>query len=192
MDSKTEELKEIVNKYFEELDHKSLDQVLKICHYESYGHKQILQRPGKKDKTLFIILKGSARAYVINDKGQELNCHMRSEGFLFGDPKAFSDQAQELFIEAIGEVEILKFNVLELEDLGTKNPVIMNFYLKMLKEVVMTLSHRVHSFVTMNSTERYLDLIQWNPLYLETAYDKHISTFLGIKPLTLHRIKKSL
>ena len=122
MDSKTEELKEIVHKYFEELDDKSLDQVLKICHYESYGHKQILQRPGKKDKTLFIILKGSARAYVINDKGQELNCHMRSEGFLFGDPKAFSDQAQELFIEAIGEVEILKFNVLELEDLGTKNP----------------------------------------------------------------------
>ena len=68
----------------------------------------------------------------------------------------------------------------------------MNFYLKMLKEVVITLSHRVHSFVTMDSTERYLDLVQWNPLYLETTYDKHISTFLGIKPLTLHRIKKSL
>ena len=44
----------------------------------------------------------------------------------------------------------------------------------------------------MTPKERYIDLIKQNPMYLKTTFDKHIATFLGIKPLTLHRIKKSL
>ena len=66
----------------------------------------------------------------------------------------------------------------------------MDFYLSLLKEIILTLSYRLNTFVTMTSEERYLDLIHWNPILIESTYDKHLASFLGITPLTLHRIKK--
>ncbi len=43
----------------------------------------------------------------------------------------------------------------------------------------------------MTPKERYIDLINWNPKYLKSTFDKHIASFLGVTPLTIHRIKKS-
>jgi len=184
------QIKQLVKKYFPYLSNKDVDLFISISQYEVFNNKEIILKGGRKDKFLFLILQGSARSYVIDEKGNELNCHIRSEGFMFGDPKVFGDDKQPLNSEAIGETHILKYSIEELESLGYKNPEIMNFYLNILKEVILVFSHRIDTFVTMNSKERYLDLIQWNPLFLKSTFDKHIASFLGIKPLTLHRIKK--
>lgn len=184
------QIKQLVKEYFPYLSNKDVDLFISISQYEVFNNKEIILKGGRKDKFLFLILHGSARSYVIDEKGNEINCHLRSEGFMFGDPKVFGEDIQPLHSESIGETHILKYNIEELESLGYKNPEIMNFYLNILKEVILVFSHRIDTFVTMNSKERYLDLIQWNPLYLKSTFDKHIASFLGIKPLTLHRIKK--
>jgi hypothetical protein len=44
----------------------------------------------------------------------------------------------------------------------------------------------------MTPEERYLDLISWNPILIESAYDKHLASFLGVTALTISRIKKKL
>lgn len=185
-----QQIKKLVKRYFPNLKNKEVDLFINISNYEIHNNKKIILKGGRKEKVLFLILKGSSRAYYIDEKGNELNCHFRSEGFMFGDPKVFGNGIQPLIMEAIGETHILKYNIEELEALGYKNPKIMHFYLNILKEVILTFSHRIDSFITMNSKERYLDLLQWNPKYLKSTFDKQIASFLGIKPLTLHRIKK--
>ena len=76
-----------------------------------------------------------------------------------------------------------------LEKTALNNPQMMIFYLNLMKEIIMVFSSRIHTFVTMNAAERYDHLIQWNPLYLKSTYDKHLASFLGITPLTFHRVK---
>jgi CRP-like cAMP-binding protein len=184
------QIKQLVKNSFPYLKNNDVDLFISISKYEIFNNKEIILKGCRTDKLLFLILKGSARSYFIDEKGHELNCHLRSEGKMFGDPKVFGEEIQPLHCEAIGETHILKYSIEELESLGYKNPEIMNFYLNILKEVILVFSHRIDTFVTMNSKERYIDLIQWNPLYLKSTFDKHIASFLGIKPLTLHRIKK--
>ncbi|WP_250434814.1 Crp/Fnr family transcriptional regulator [Hanstruepera flava] len=186
------EIKQLVKKYFPYLKNKEIDIFLKMSTYEVYDNKDIILKGGRTDKFLFLILKGSSRAYSIDEKGQELNCHLRAEGYFFGDARVFEDKEQILNAEAIGETHILKFNIDALEKKGYQNPKIMAFYINILKEVIAAFSHRIHTFVAMTSEERYLDLIDMNPDYLKSTFDKHIASFLGIKPLTLHRIKKKL
>jgi len=185
-------IKELVSKYFPDLKNKEIDIFLNITEYQFVKNKKIILKSGKADKNLIFILKGVARAYSINDKGQELNDFIRAQGHLMGDTKVFGDDAQMLNIESIGEIHFLKFDISELEALGYKNPEIMKFYLNFLKEIILTLSYRLNTFVTMTSEERYLDLIKWNPILIESTFDKHISSFLGIKPLTLYRIKNKI
>ena len=68
----------------------------------------------------------------------------------------------------------------------------MNFYLSILKEMILTFTYRLNTFITMSPKERYIDLLRWNPILIESSYDKHLASFLGIKPLTIYRIKKKL
>ena len=186
------EIKQLVKKHLPYLRSKEIDLFLKISDYEVFNNKEIILKGGRYDKYLFLILKGCSRAYLINEIGHELNCHLRAEGFFFGDARVFETKPQILNAEAIGETHILKFNIEELEAIGYKNSKIMELYINILKEVITALSHRTYTFVSMTPKERYLDLIKQNPMYLKTTFDKHIASFLGIKPLTLHRIKKAI
>lgn len=186
------QIKQLVKEYFSYLNSKEADLFISISQYEVFKNKELILKSDRLDKYLFLILKGCSRAYFINDNGHELNCHLRAEGYFFGDARVFENIPQILNAEAIGETHILKFNVEELESIGYKNHKIMLFYVNILKEIISALSHRTYTFVSMTPKERYIDLIKQNPMYLKTTFDKHIATFLGIKPLTLHRIKKSL
>ena len=184
------EIKNLISSYFPYLKEKEIEVFLTISNYRSAKNKEIILKADKTDKNLVFILKGVARAYCINDKGQEINNFIRAQGHLMGDAKVFGDEIQVLNIESIGEIHFLKFDISELEVMGYKYPEIMKFYLNFLKEIILTLSYRLNTFVTMTSEERYLDLIHWNPILIKSTYDKHLASFLGITPLTLHRIKK--
>lgn len=184
------EIIDLIIKYFPKLGEEAIDIFLSIAKYQHANNKEVILQKGKSNKNIIFILKGVARAYELDDKGEELNNFIRAEGHLLADAKVFSDEVLTLTIESIGDIHFLKFNIQELERIGYGNPEIMNFYLNFLKEIILTLSYRLNTFVTMTAEERYLDLITWNPILLETAFDKHLASFLGITPLTIHRIKK--
>jgi hypothetical protein len=184
------EIKGLIIKYFPNLEDSVIKVFLSISEYHLAKNKEVILKNDKTNKNLIFILKGVARAYSVNDKGQELNDFLRAEGHLMGDAKVFGNAIQTLNIESIGNIHFLKFNIIELETLGFEDPRIMRFYLNFLKEIILTLSYRLNTFVTMTPEERYLDLTNWNPILLETTFDKHIASFLGITPLTIHRIKK--
>jgi CRP-like cAMP-binding protein len=191
MELANENIKQLVSAYFPSLEDKEIDIFLSICSYGKATNKELILKKGRSDNTLLLLLKGSARAYQVNPEGKEITNHLRSEGHIFGEARVFSDDLQVLNIEAIGKVHFLKFNVNQLEELALKNPKLMQFYLGFLKEVILTFSHRINTFVAMTPKERYIDLINWNPKYLKSVFDKHIAGFLGVTPLTIHRIKKS-
>ncbi len=185
------ELKDLITKFYPILQDNEIEQFLTIAEYKKVKKKELLLKSGRTDKYVILILKGSARAYSIDDNGDELNNYIRPEGHLIGDARVFGNNIDQILnIESISILHYLKFDISQLESLGYDNPKLMTFYLGFLKEIVVTLSHRVHTFVTMTSKERYEDLVKWNPNYLESTSDKNIASFLGVKPLTLHRIKK--
>tara|TARA_B100000809_G_scaffold142735_1_gene140229 strand:- start:4056 stop:4649 length:594 start_codon:yes stop_codon:yes gene_type:complete len=179
-------------KFYPNLKKKEIDLFLCMSEYHFSKNKEIILKSERKDKNLILILKGVARAYSISENGEELNDFIRAEGKVTGDSRVFGDAKQILNIEAIGEIHYLKFNINKLEALGYENPEIMQFYLTILKEIILTFTYRLNSFITMTPKERYLDLLRWNPILIESSYDKHLASFLGIKPLTIHRIKKNI
>ena len=186
------EIQDLLTNFYPNLKEKEIDSFISISKYHFAKNKEIILKSGRRHKNVILILKGVARAYSLNKKGEELNDFIRAEGKLMADARVFGDDIQILNIEAIGEIHYLKFNISKLEALGYNNPELMKFYLNILKEIILTLSYRLNTFVAMTPKERYIDLLQWNPILIESSYDKHLASFLGIKPLTIHRIKKNI
>lgn len=183
------EILDLLIKFYPDLEEKEARLLMSIGTYKVFKSKEIILKRGRTDKKFFIALKGSSRSYTIVD-GVELNCHLRSEGFLMGDAGSFDETPLSLLdTEAITDSHVLIFDFGELEQIALENPKMMTFYLKMMKEIIVVFSHRINSFVTMNAKERYDHLMQWNPLYLKSTYDKHLASFLGMTPLTFHRVK---
>lgn len=184
-----EEIKELLGKYYPNLSSDGINILLDISVYKKFKSKEVILKKGRNDQKLFIILKGSARSYSIVN-GEELNCHLRSEGFIMGDAVSFyPDKAAILETAAISNCDVIIFDIGELEKISYENKEIMKFYIEIMKEIIVVFSHRIRTFVTMNSSERYDDLMNWNPLYLKSTFDKHLASFLGMTPLTFHRVK---
>lgn len=186
------EIKNLIATYFPDLEEEIITAFLSITQYKSANNKELILKSGKPDNILIFILKGVSRAYTINEKGDEINNYIRAEGHLMGDARVFGDEELILNTEAIGKVHYLLIDMIEFENLGYKNPKLMKFYLSFLKEIILRLSYRLNTFVAMTPEDRYLDLIKLNPILIETVFDKDIASFLGITPLTIHRIKKGI
>lgn len=186
--SKTE-IQDLLLKFYPFLEENGTKLLMSISNYKIFKSKEIILKKGRTDKKVFLALKGSSRSYTTID-GVEFNCHLRSEGFIMGDPTSFDEnRISDLDTEAITDSHVLIFDLGELEDIALKNPKMMTFYLNIMKEIIVVFSNRIRSFVSLNASERYDHLIQWNPLYLKSTYDKHLASFLGISPLTFHRAK---
>jgi len=189
MEFSESKIRDLLVNFYPLLKGKEAKILMSISTYRTFESKDIILKKGRVDKKFFITLKGSSRSYAVVN-GVERNCHLRSEGFLMGDAKSFEEgQVSQLDTEAITDCHVLIFDMGELEEIAFKNAKMMQFYLNLMKEIIVVFSHRIHSFVTMNATERYDDLMKWNPLYLKSTYDKHLASFLGVTPLTLHRVK---
>jgi CRP-like cAMP-binding protein len=186
------EIKKIISKAYPYLSDKEMELFMSISKYSIIKNKKLIFKGGRLNKNVFFILKGNVRIYNVKEDGVELVKHLRSEGTVCGDTNVFTEKIQTSNIEAIGDTHVLKFSVDDLEKLGFNNHEMMVFYLNLLKEILLVFSYRIDSFVSMTPKERYLDLIKWNPSYLDSTFDKHVASFLGITPLTLYRIKKSI
>jgi signal-transduction protein with cAMP-binding, CBS, and nucleotidyltransferase domain len=148
------EIQDLLLKFYPYLTKKEVEILMSISTYKAFKSKEIILKSGRKDKKFFITLKGAARSYTIVD-GHELNCHLRSEGFLMGDAVSFGDnQVSQLDTVAITDSHVLIFDLSKLEEIAYENPPMMKFYIFLMKEIIVVFSHRIHTFVTMTATER--------------------------------------
>jgi CRP-like cAMP-binding protein len=163
--------------------------LLRIGTYQHCQNRTKIITKGEKTKTIFFILSGMVRGYFMNEKGEEKNIFLRPEYTLTGAPDTlFSNLATKYTFEAILETHILKFDFNEFQNLSQSHPNLTQIYIDALQENVQTLILRVESLIDKSPEERYDALLQQNPHFFQTAFNKHIANYLGITAVSLSRI----
>ncbi len=193
MNFSKKKIKEILTEKLPGLNQDDIEIFLNISTYLKKDNKEIIIKSSTKSKKAFLILKGTIRGFIINNKGFENNVLMRSEGIFVGDSRRlFNDEPQNITFSTIEESHILLFNFKDFEALAKSNPNFLQLYINILKGAIVRLAYRVETLTTMTGEERYLDLIALNPRFLEKAHDKYVANYLGITPVSLSRIIKKL
>jgi len=185
------QIKQVFIKLLPNLPISGIDSVLKISSYSVKENKKIISKSGNHAKKVFLILKGSVRGFTLNEDGTEKNVLLRSSGSFISDAIGlFKNKPQRYTLETIGETHLLTFNFNDFEALAYENPVILKLYLAILKKAILRLTYRVDSFITMTHEERYLNLRKLDPVFLRSAYSKHVANYLGMTPVSLSRVMK--
>jgi len=191
MELKEKEIRSTLIKLLPNLPISGINNLLKISEFVKKENKEIISKSGNHSKKVILILKGSVRGYIINEDGTEKNVLLRSAGIFIADAIGlFKNKPQRYTFETIGKTHLLIFDFKDFEDLAYQNPIILRLYLSILKEAILRLTYRVESLITKNNEDRYLDLLKLDPVFLRSAYSKHVANYLGMTPVSLSRIIK--
>ncbi len=150
-------------------------------------------REGDIENYLSFIVSGSVRLYTITNAGEDISIEFATANNFASSYSSFVSQTpSNLYIEALDDTLLLSINNADLyecyrisptgERLGRLNA---ECYLSYKEE-------RQISLLSKSATERYLELLEQNPELLQLAKLQHIASYLGIKPESLSRIRKSI
>lgn len=165
--------------------------LLEVAKYEKFNNKAVIIQPGQFAPNFYFILKGTVRAYFIEDSGVEKNIFLKPEFNFIGSPNSlFEDLPAKNTFEAVQATSLLIFPKSKFLQLVETNSAINKMYITVLVENVQTLIFRVEMLATMTPEERYQALLERSPILFQKAFNKHIANYLGITPNSLSRIIK--
>jgi CRP-like cAMP-binding protein len=139
------------------------------------------------------IKKGLMRAYQLKPNGDEITILLRWESQFVGSYDTIMWQKPSRFIfQAMEDTTLTETDYNLVQEMADRNSSIgayrSIFQVDMLKEA----TDRIESFVLLSPTERYLKLIHEKPDIANRVPDKYLSTYLGITPVSLSRIRKRI
>lgn len=185
-----EKLKEAIMAYYP-IDAEAWNKVESSITFKSYKKGHFLVSEGEKEDKIYFLVSGISRNFFVrNDKEFTIDFHFEGDfvtgyySLITGDPSLIT---VELITDA--QVAIMPFSLIK-EGYATSvkaanlGRVIAEMqYVKRLKKEM--------DLMAMNAEERYLKLMNFRPELSKKISVKHISSYLGIQPESLSRIRKN-
>lgn len=142
---------------------------------------------------VYLLLSGVIRCYLSTESGKEYNKSFYFPTSFMGALTALVKKQPSRFVfESISECELYEVDYLQLMELYEKNTTLKVFYSKVLEMVYMQYEKRLVDLISLDATQRYLELRKQNPNIDRLISQYHIASYLGITPVQLSRIRKKI
>ena len=148
---------------------------------------------GKLAHDVGLLLEGNMRHYYTRD-GQEKTTYFYFEGhFVSGYLSCITRTPSQLTIEAMTDCRLITFRYSDLKALYERSHTWERFGRLIAEYIAIGLEERMTGLLMLSPEERYMQLVQGNKTkILERVPQHYISSYLGITPVSLSRMRKRL
>jgi CRP-like cAMP-binding protein len=155
--------------------------------------KQYLLQEGDVCKHSAFVEKGSLRAYVLDENGDEHITAFALEGWAISDIPSFMKQAPAtLNIDALEDCELVVTSKAAHDELMKKMPKYETYMRIMVTNAYMALQQRMISMISLPIEERYKFFAQMHQNLFQRVPQHMIASFMGLSPQTLSRIRNRI
>lgn len=145
---------------------------------------------GQMNQRSFFVGSGCLRIYFITEDGQEATRYLAFENnFATALCSFISNEPSLEFIQALEPTELLYISGQDFYHLLEIIPAWEKFYRYYLENAYVTNTNRLMSFLTLDATERYKQLMDINPKIIQRLPNRIVATYLNISQETLSRLK---
>lgn len=154
---------------------------------------QFLLRENEISRNTFFVEKGLLRQFSIDKKGKEHTLHFAPENWFVAEREsAYCHQPSVYSIQALEDSELVLIDEPFIQELSHKIPGFSEFNNRLLHNHIRHLEHRINLLLSASAEERYLKFIEMYPDILLRVPQIMVSSYLGITPESLSRVRKEL
>ncbi|MCF6279940.1 MAG: Crp/Fnr family transcriptional regulator [Flavobacteriaceae bacterium] len=175
------------------LSQKSEIELRKISSKKKYSKKTILCKIGQIPKKAYFIEEGLIRSFMISPKGNEYNRSFFIKGEFTAAFTSLIHNTPSLYtIECLTDCTFIEFDYKKLITLMETYNDIGIIYRKYIENLYVFYTNRNIDFLTLNATQRYLNLRKRIPQIDAIISQKKIAGHLAITKVQLNRIRRKL
>ncbi len=175
------------------LPKKSIDNFVKILTKKKYLSKEQISKIGDIPTKISFLESGIARLFMISPKGNEYNKVIFKSGDFIGSLSALIKNEPSIYtIECLTDCSTIECEYSDFITLTESDNNLGILHRKNLEKLYITNHNRNIEFLTLNATERYLNLRKRIPNIDNLIPQKQISNHLAITPIQLSRIRRKL
>ena len=150
-------------------------------------------RESETCKEVAFILSGIFRSYYILSNGEQITyCITFPHTFITAYSSFITGQGTPENIQALTPVELMLVSKDNLDQLASKNNNWMKLLKVMAEQQYIELEKRIFQLQATNAAQRYRDLINNQPEYIQEIPLQYLASFLGITQRHLSRIRKEI
>ncbi len=155
--------------------------------------KHYLLQEGDVCKYTAFVEKGILRTYTVDDKGAEHILQFGMEGWWSADLYSFFTKEPSVFnTEAVEECELLLITQPSWDLLLEKIPAFERYFRILLQNNLIATQRRLIGSLSETAEQKYLNLIQVFPDFVQRVPQHMIASYLGITRETLSRIRSQM
>lgn len=153
--------------------------------------KKTILKQGSICTKIWFLLSGSIRMYRIEDK-KDITLHLFIRNRFFTDLVALKEQIPSLLqIETIEPTVLIAIDAADLHNLFDSSLNCERIGRKLYQQLLYEETSRLHDLLYRNATQRYVNMLKIMPNIFQHIPQKHIASYLNIRPETLSRIRKN-
>ncbi len=154
---------------------------------------EYLLRSGRICHNLYFVNEGCLRLYTTNMEGKEVTRYFAFKNKFGTALSSFINQQPSFeFIQSLEPTELLVIHRTDFYYLVDTNPHVNRIYRDMLEMAYTTSQERIYGLQGDSALERLRWLLEYQPNILTRLSSKVISSYLGVTPYTLSRLKAEL
>ncbi|TCC99095.1 Crp/Fnr family transcriptional regulator [Pedobacter frigidisoli] len=183
--------------YIEKLTGKMLsvdDKQVFTAHFKpnKIRKRQYFLQEGDVCKYTGFIVKGAAKTYTVDEKGNEHILKLSVEDWWLADFESFYKLTPSRFnIEALEDMEILQITHASVEEFIKPIPAFTSMQNVLSQNNTIAAQKRMQSSISQTGEERFQELVNDYPHFIQRFPQNLIASYLGLTPETLSRIRKS-
>jgi len=153
--------------------------------------RQFIIQPDFVAKYRVFVVKGTFKAYVIGNDGQEITISLAMDGWWISDPNSFIYQKPAtMFVEALEDSIIFQLDFEKEQILKAHSHQFETFFRTIAERGLAFMQRRLIASLTLTAEERYKQFADKYPDFLKRVPQFAIASYLGMTTQYLSRIKK--
>ena len=179
-------------KYEVDVSKELLGEIVSLASFRVVKKGEILASIGDDTTYAGLILSGLARAYYIDNDGNDITRGFAPEGTMFMDEGFFGYPERICMWETLEETTIMLCETADIKMMIKENDSFKDIWIHLLESALRYKIYRENGFLVENATERYIHFKKRYPDLSERVPQRHIATYLGIAPESLSRIRSAM
>lgn len=177
----------------ENISEETFAELVKITEFKRIPAGTQIIKSEEIPSKIYLLLSGVVRCYLTTESGKEYNKSFYLPSSFLASLTALIKKKPSLFVfEALSDCKVYEIDYSKLMVLCKHNVSLKNLHIKVLEKVYFYYEKRLVDLISLDATDRYLELKNQITNIDEIISQYHIASYLGISPVQLSRIRKKL